>query len=296
MKNLTKKITTGIITSAIIASTLCMTTMAAEVEDTSSVHYNSIDEVIASWEEHANNFDFENSSFNFTVEMNEYDDLKQFQDYVNNKRDEMAANNCYSLADYYLYSTDTNVSSSCSLNENGETYTGSCDFSFKTNVHGTVSDFIAARNEAAQIASQWAECDDLNKVVAIIDWLCNNTTYDYDGASQGIDNGHSLSNCIFDHFCVCDANAQAFQAMAEAIGLRSVILNGEVRGEGHAWNAVCIDGSWYFVDPTVANQPNCIDYRRVLFGTESTEVAANEYEYVTSLPISTSDYSFEIVG
>ncbi len=296
MKNLTKHNTTkkavaGVLATAVIMGSMCMTSLAAETEtQPQAMHFNSVNEVIASWESHAPSLDFENESFNFTVEMNNYDEVDQFKDYYESKCQQMAANNSYSLTDYYLYATDTRISTGCELNEDGETYTGKCDFCFKTDVHGTINDFIAARNEAANIASQWAGLDDYNKVISIIKWLCNNTKYDYDSINQGIERGHAIGNCIFDRCCVCDSNAQAFQAMAESIGLTSVIMNGEIRGEGHAWNAVCIDGAWYLVDPTVANQPDFIDLRRVLFGTQSTDVAANEYEYVTTLPLSTTDY------
>lgn len=292
-----KTVVVSVFAIATIMSVVCATTTrAAEVEAKSSVmHFNSIDDAIKSWENRAANMSFDNGSFNFTFDANEYDEVKQFETYYENKVEQLEASNCYSLNDYYLYFTATNVSTSANLNDDGETYTGKCDFSFKTDVHGSISDFIAARNAAASIASQWAGLDDYNKVISIVEWICNNTKYDYAGAAQNADSGHSLGSCIFDHICVCDANAQAFQAMAEAIGLRSVIMNGEARGEGHAWNAVCINGSWYIVDSTVANQPNSIDYRRVLFGTESTRVAANEYEYVTTLPLSATDYPIKTI-
>ncbi len=66
---------------------------------------------------------------------------------------------------------------------------------------------------------------------------------------------------------VCDDIAELYQRMALMAGLDSVVITGYAgngvtdRNKGdfrHAWNAVKIDGTWEFVDPTWAMQG---DYR-----------------------------------
>jgi len=53
---------------------------------------------------------------------------------------------------------------------------------------------------------------------------------------------------------VCNGYAQAFQLLAEASGITSVVVTGDANGGvttgAHAWNRVLIDGAWLVVDTT----------------------------------------------
>ena len=64
---------------------------------------------------------------------------------------------------------------------------------------------------------------------------------------------------------VCEGYARAMQLMCCGLGVDCVGITGmgyDSQGDEdlHMWNAVCIDGSWYFVDPTWDDQ--LYDYRR----------------------------------
>ncbi|MEV7974272.1 transglutaminase domain-containing protein [Cellulomonas sp. NPDC089187] len=56
---------------------------------------------------------------------------------------------------------------------------------------------------------------------------------------------------------VCVSYASAFQALADAAGLDSVMVTGVAvdGGEGHAWNKVWVDGAWRVVDSTWNDSP-----------------------------------------
>lgn len=56
---------------------------------------------------------------------------------------------------------------------------------------------------------------------------------------------------------VCNSYARAFDAVAKAAGLESVVVTGDITssGERHAWNKVKVDGRWKAVDVTWNDSP-----------------------------------------
>ncbi len=49
---------------------------------------------------------------------------------------------------------------------------------------------------------------------------------------------------------ICDGISSGYFLAANAVGLDCIKITGSLVGEGHAWNMVCIDGYWYYVDAT----------------------------------------------
>ncbi|WP_084127319.1 transglutaminase domain-containing protein [Demequina sp. NBRC 110054] len=99
-------------------------------------------------------------------------------------------------------------------------------------------------------------------VEAIHDAVISATEYDYDvyatlqGANvrSGPDQGQEAYEALVEGRAVCNGYAQAFQLLADEVGLQSIIVTGEVSdgltSGGHAWNKVLIDGEWLVVDAT----------------------------------------------
>lgn len=59
----------------------------------------------------------------------------------------------------------------------------------------------------------------------------------------------------------CEGYAKTFAYLAKKIGLDAIVVTGNVEsGASHAWNKVCVDGSWYNIDLThddpVLQNPN----------------------------------------
>lgn len=94
---------------------------------------------------------------------------------------------------------------------------------------------------------------DRDKVLALHDWIVNNTRYDYDNylANTIPDISYHKEGVLLNHIAVCAGYSEAFSYLAKLAGLRCEYVTGHVTsGGGHAWNRVEIDGVWLYVDTT----------------------------------------------
>ena len=89
---------------------------------------------------------------------------------------------------------------------------------------------------------------DLEKVIFIHDYLCIDVEYAYEDYLNGTvrPDAHSLKGALLDKSAVCDGYASAFQYYMLLLDIPcNTIINSD-----HAWNQVCVNGKWYFVDVT----------------------------------------------
>jgi transglutaminase/protease-like cytokinesis protein 3 len=85
------------------------------------------------------------------------------------------------------------------------------------------------------------------KVKAVHDYLILNTTY----YSLNEDDKAHIAHTVFrEHRGVCDAYAEAFKILMNALGIECIVVPGEAADGGHAWNQVKVDGKWYNIDVT----------------------------------------------
>jgi len=104
------------------------------------------------------------------------------------------------------------------------------------------------------------ESDAFMKVKLIHDWICLNISYDAAMLSRGQVTGQDIASVWKSRTAVCSGYARLFQSMAEAAGLRCVVVSGFAKNQGgrrglgqensHAWNIVEIGGASYIVDAT----------------------------------------------
>lgn len=93
------------------------------------------------------------------------------------------------------------------------------------------------------------------------DRLAARVTYDGTGA-----NAHNAYGALVEGKAVCEGYAEAFQYLLQKAGIQSFIITGTSSNpatgspEGHAWNAVRIDGRYYHVDVTWDDQGENIFY------------------------------------
>ena len=128
---------------------------------------------------------------------------------------------------------------------------------------------ISTANRAA-ISRQKAEFDkkigeilasipsDVRKVEIerlIYDYVCDNVTYD-DETADKVKSGTDTVTHSFDAYgaackslAVCEGYAKLFQYLCYRTGINSTQVLG-AEGTYHMWNAIQIDGKWYFVDTT----------------------------------------------
>lgn len=71
---------------------------------------------------------------------------------------------------------------------------------------------------------------------------------------------------------VCQGYACAVQYLLEQLGIQSMIVSGKALGQPHAWNLICLDGEYYYMDATWGNN----GYRN----KEGVETSFIDYNYM----------------
>lgn len=140
----------------------------------------------------------------------------------------------------------------------------------------------ARQVHAAIVTPQMSEYD---QVKAIHDYLVNNTTYGGSGNRR-----FTAGGALVDGFAVCDGYAMAFDLLCYLSGIDCVRVTGYA-GEGHAWNKVKVNGSWYNVDVTwddpVTHQPTLIyDYFLISDSAISRDHTLDSNPYWPAAPAS----------
>lgn len=103
---------------------------------------------------------------------------------------------------------------------------------------------------------------EVRKVLAIHDYIVNNTEYDYDNYLNGTipRKSHLAVGPLMHGVAVCDGYARAFKLLCDYVGIECVVASGTAwSGGGHAWNQVKVGGKWYNIDvcwdDPVSSQP-----------------------------------------
>lgn len=101
---------------------------------------------------------------------------------------------------------------------------------------------------------------DYEKELYVHDWLIKNVDYAYE-ASKDEDPDHTpigihdAYGALVNKEAVCDGYTRAFQLLCSKLGLNAITVygmgtNNDGDYENHTWNAIEIDGDWYYVDVT----------------------------------------------
>lgn len=156
------------------------------------------------------------------------------------------------------------------------------------------------------------EMSDIERIKAVHDWLVKNTTYE--------ENYYELDDCrsfiynlVYKKIALCQGYAVTFYVMMTELGIPCTIVSGYA-GELHAWNAVKLDGAWYYVDVTwddpalMSSDSNAYDdgynmrYRYLLCTYDYISKTHTETEYRPKQPSpkgqidSYNDLVYELAG
>ncbi len=116
------------------------------------------------------------------------------------------------------------------------------------NIRVQKADFDRAINQALT----WTDpaMTDLEKALAVHDYLVLNCEYDYERLNSDTvpDISHSAYGALIENIAVCDGYAKAYASILEKLGISSKIAASD--SMNHAWNLVSVDGNWYHVDAT----------------------------------------------
>ncbi len=73
-------------------------------------------------------------------------------------------------------------------------------------------------------------------------------------------NAHNAYGALVEGLAVCEGYAEALQCLLQRVGIQSIQVYGESKGENHAWNMVRIDGEYYLTDLTWNDQDTMLWY------------------------------------
>ena len=123
--------------------------------------------------------------------------------------------------------------------------------------------YYAAEEKAEEIAEQFRDGTDLEKVTGVYHYLIDTIEYD-DTLEHG-----DVYDALLEGNSVCMGYASAFQMIMEKLGVESYLCTGDDldEGQGHAWNAVRIGDEIYYVDATFGDTSGLED-TYLLFGTD----------------------------
>lgn len=117
-----------------------------------------------------------------------------------------------------------------------------------------------------------SEASQYDKVKYVYDILIRETDYQLDAPDN-----QNIYSVFVNHLSVCQGYAKATQYLLARLGVECALVLGTVEnGEGHAWNLVKIDGSYYYVDTT--------------WGDASYQLEDEEMEISSNLPEVNYDY------
>lgn len=103
-----------------------------------------------------------------------------------------------------------------------------------------------ADKKATEIAKSCQRDTVVASIKAVYNYLCDNITYD-NTYKKG-----SIYDALIDGNSVCSGFAGALQLIMEKMGVQCYLVSGNIDGMAHVWNAVLIEGKYYYVDATFA--------------------------------------------
>ncbi len=123
-----------------------------------------------------------------------------------------------------------------------------------------------------QVVEQWFAGISLNdsdyqKAKYVYELLALNTEYVEDA-----EDSQNIISVFIRRQTVCQGYACAVQYLLEQLGIESVIVSGKALGQPHAWNLICLDGEYYYMDATWGNN----GYRN----REGVETSFIDYNYM----------------
>ena len=131
--------------------------------------------------------------------------------------------------------------------------------------------------------------------VMVHDFLIDHVEYDKNVDTINLDNNnpdtYTAYGALVNKVSVCEGYVRAFQMLLNGLGVECVGVIGESQNQMHIWNAVKLDGSWYYVDPTWDDQEQT--YARHLYCNVNEEYLLEDH---TISPLFTSLEEDEING
>lgn len=152
-----------------------------------------------------------------------------------------------------------------------------------TEVDGTRGRIEEAVTEFLQTVP--ADADDYTKARLAYEYVIRTT--DYDASAQ---NNQSIQSVFLGHSSVCAGYARAYLYLMQRMGIPCAYVEGSMpsTGQVHAWNLVCLDGTYTYVDVTWGDPT-------FVAAPDAREVTGLSYDYLglTTAEILRDDHRFD---
>lgn len=102
---------------------------------------------------------------------------------------------------------------------------------------------------------------EFERELSLHDWLCERVSYDT-AAAEGMDEWQAFTayGALVEKSAVCEGYARSMQLLLSYANIACTLTSGSSRESLHMWNAVCIDGEWYYLDATWNDADTMINY------------------------------------
>ncbi len=109
--------------------------------------------------------------------------------------------------------------------------------------------------------------DDYGRVKYLYESLIVRTEYELESPDS-----QNICSVLLGGKSVCQGYAKTLQYLCQRLGIPALLVTGRIKGQGHAWDLLMLDGEWYYVDPTWGDA----SYRR----TEGSALSAGVFPAV----------------
>lgn len=135
-------------------------------------------------------------------------------------------------------------------------------------INYNISDEIELNKKIAEInsilnpiISEAKTMDKFDAELYLHDQICKIATYyKYTDINQVPDECHSIYGCLVSHKAVCDGLSKTLMIALDKVGIKNIVITGNIKDQAHEWNMVNLDDEWYHVDITsnksVKNETN----------------------------------------
>ena len=117
--------------------------------------------------------------------------------------------------------------------------------------------------------------DEWQTALNLYRWLLNHLVYDYTYS-------YYSSEAILRGTGVCDSYARLYFLLCREAGLSTYVIYGDTGVGYHAWDAVRINGQWYYADPTWDDHPMndpAMDYSQPSADGNGNSYGVSDYKY-----------------